>query len=308
MSTAIIVLHYGSVEDTLSCLKSLSQLKNARDVTVYVVDNGTGRLTPNIVKKVSKNARLIRNKRNLGYAAGNNSALKIALKNGHEYFLVLNNDAIADPMLLVALEPMLRKKDVGVVGCIITYAKSKKIWFAGGILNRYFCFTRHKRMDIYGDEKNRPSEEVDFITGAALLTKREVFEKIGLLPEEYFLYWEDVDFCYKARQAGYKCVIVNKHLVQHSVSAASGQRGSNKLSPVRAYYYVRNPFIFMKKYPLSLLTALMGQLCIRLPHSVLMVSSARSFREYINGLVDGIEYLMNTKPLTKKSIQSLSRT
>lgn len=302
MNTAIIVLHYGSIEDTISCLRSLDSLENADDVVVYLIDNGTNKLNKNILNGLSIRCILLKNKTNLGYAGGNNVGIRQAIKNNHKNILLLNNDATVDSKLLVTLEKVLRKKDVGIVGCVITYTGSKRIWFAGGILNRTFCFTRHRLMDeILTQEKNIPEENVDFITGAAMLIKREVFEKIGLLPEDYFLYWEDVDFCYKANQAGFKNVIVNKPLVQHSVSAASGKRGSNKLSPTRAYYYARNPFIFMKKNRLPLLTAILGQICIRLPHSMLLLSSYSSLFAYLEGLIEGFKYLILPLPSKKSS-------
>lgn len=302
MNTAIIVLHFGNVEDTLLCLRSLEKLKNANDVVVYVVDNGTKIITKKMLHDFSLKKKIITSKKNLGYAGGNNLGIKEALKNHHKYILLLNNDTIVDPSLLIELEAPLKRQDIGVVGCMITYLGSKRIWFAGGILNSTFCFTRHKLMDTIMPQKNLIREEsVDFITGAVLFTKREVFEKIGLLPEDYFLYWEDVDFCYRATKGGYKCVIVNKPLVQHSVSAASGERGSNKLSPIRAYYYARNPFLFMKKNRLPIIPGVLTQLCIQFPYSMLLLTSYSSFLHYVKGLIDGCKYLAKQTYEKKKN-------
>lgn len=293
MSTAIIVLHYGSVEDTLRCLKSLEGLTNADDIVVYVVDNGTDKLNKNMLRELSIKYKFIKNKENLGYAGGNNVGIRQALKDNNRYILLLNNDATVDPKLLTELQGVIEKENVGIAGCVITYTGSKKIWFAGGILNRTLCLTMHKRMNqLFQPGKAPKTSSVDFITGAALLTKREVFKKVGLLPENYFLYWEDVDFCFKAAGKGYKCVLLNKPLVKHSVSAASGKRGSNALSPMRAYYYSRNPFIFMKENHLPLTTGILGQLLIHLPYSMLMLSSFDSFKAYLKGLAEGLAYIL----------------
>ncbi len=269
---AIIVLHFGDKKNTHQCLKSLKRLKyDQKKIKTIVIDN---------------------DKQNLGFAGGVNKGLKVALKGESiKYFLLLNNDLVVDQNLLISLINCAKGKNIGILGCIITYFRNpNKIWFAGGHLNKVFCFTKHLYINKRLTSRIQLSN-ADFITGACMFIKREIFEKIGLFDEDYFLYWEDVDFCQRALKAGFKILCVNQPLVQHKISSTTGIEGSNKLSTVRAYYFARNPFLFMKKNNLPILTGLIGQLFIRLPYYFFTLSGLNSFYQYLKGLWDGIRFL-----------------
>lgn len=293
-STAIIVLHYGDINNTLRCLKSLEKLPEKNYLKVYIVDNGTKKITAKLIKDFQFNKTLLVNKKNLGYAGGNNTGIKNALKENYDYILLLNNDTIVEPKIIQELKKPLTNSQHGITGCIITYDNGEnKIWYAGGRLNTKLCITRHPHMNTALSEVNIHPGPTDFISGAAMMIKRDVFDKIGLLPENYFLYWEDVDFCYKAKKNHFSCYLVNKVLVKHSVSASTGEKGSNTLSPIRAYYYARNPFLFMVQNNLSSFTGVIGQICIRLPYSLLTVNSLTAAKEYLRGIRDGMKLLSN---------------
>jgi len=293
-STAIIVLHYGDINNTLRCLDSLDKLPDRDSFNVYIVDNGTKTVTTKHIKDFRFNKTLLLNKKNLGYAGGNNVGIKAALKNNYDFILILNNDTIVEPKIIQELKMPLRDSRYGIAGCIITYDDTKNhIWYAGGHLNPKLCITRHPHMNAVLSATKISSGPTDFISGAAIMIKRDVFNKIGLLPENYFLYWEDVDFCYTANKNHYSSYLVNKVLVRHSVSASSGERGSNALSPIRAYYYARNPFLFMTQNNLISLAAIIGQVFIRLPYSLLTVNSPMAAVEYLRGMRDGIRLLFN---------------
>jgi GT2 family glycosyltransferase len=292
MKTAIIIIQYGDLNDTLRCLRSLEALTDAKNVTVYLVDNGTKEVTTKLLRKFSLNIKPIISDRNRGFTGGNNLGLTEALKHRHDYFLLLNNDTTVQPDLLETLRKPFKDGRVGVTGCIITYDQSNRVWFAGGIVNTSLCLTKHISMGkTLKTERKVKYKAVDFITGATFLIKREVLEKIGLLFEDYFIYWEDVEFCYRSRKAGYECILVNQPLVAHSVSASTGKKGTNKLSPMRAYFYARNPFLFMKRNDLTSATGIFGQLCIRLPYSLFTLTSVSAFINYMRGLRDGLIYL-----------------
>ncbi len=294
-TTAIIVLHFGEVENTLRCLDSIQKIKDLDTSKVFIIDNGTGKINKNHLKIFRFQYTLIKNKKNLGYAGGNNVGIRKALEENYDYIFLLNNDATVKSTILSDLQKPLQSSRIGITGCIITYKENgDKIWFAGGSLNKVLCITRHLQMNkILSDTIIRQSE-TDFITGAAMMVKREVFNDVGLIPEEYFLYWEDVDFCYSARKKLYKCYLINKPLVQHIVSASSGKKGSNRLSSIRAYYYARNPFIFMSRHQLNPLTVLCGQLAIRLPYSLLTLQDFPAAAEYVRGIKDGLRSMTNS--------------
>ena len=238
----IIILHYGDIKDTKECLSSLEKL-DYPNFEVVVVDNGTGKKFK--VKSSKLKVKLIRNEENLGFAGGNNVGIRYALKHKADYILLLNNDTIVEPGLLKELIRVGESdKNIGILGPIIYKkqdARNKKqtIHFAGGKINWLYTKgihlqdTRHKIQD---------TNRVDYITGACMLVKREVIEKIGLMPEEYFLYCEDVDWCLKARKVGYKCVLVPWVKIWHKVSASTKEFSFSYI-----YYHTRNGLLLAKR-------------------------------------------------------------
>lgn len=299
-TVAIIVVHFGEKSETLRCLQSLEKIRYT-DFSVFLIDNGTGKITAEDVKRFSLPITCIVSHKNLGYAGGNNLGIKRALAQNYQYILLLNNDTQVSPGIIEVLLRQQQKENAGITGCIITYAHNReRIWFGGGELNTFFCLTRHTQMDQKLPTQNTGSRRTDFITGACMLVNREVFEAAGLLPEKYFLYWEDVDFCVKARQHGFSCVITNEALVQHSVSSSTGRKGSNMLTPLRAYYYARNPFIFIKENGLPIISGIFGQVFMRLPRNFLLIKTPSGVVSYMQGLLDGLGYLLLNKNQTTR--------
>ena len=136
------------------------------------------------------------------------------------------------------------------------------------------------------------SGKTDFITGGCMMIKREIIDKVGLFDEKYFLYFEDVFFSTKIRKQGYVCYLVAKPLVSHLVSAVTGEAGSNRMTPLRSYYFARNPLLYIKGEVRGFLrlSNIFGQLFIRLPYysfQMLKIGDFHSFISYIKGLRDG---------------------
>jgi len=214
----IIILHFGNPKNTEECLKSLGNLEYDNFETV-VIDN-------------------VRDNR--GFAGGNNSGIKQALEKGASYILLLNNDTIVEPNFLKKLvEAGESDKKIGILGPAIYEYGTNKIHFAGGKVNWLYTRGTHiTELKI----KSQKSKVVDYITGACLLIKREVIEKIGLMDEEYFLYCEDVDWCLKARKAGYKCIVVSEAKIWHKVSSSAKAESFSYI-----YYHTRNGLLLAKK-------------------------------------------------------------
>ena len=293
-NVAIIILHFGLLKNTLECLKSIDKIIYKPKPTVFLVDNGTFELKKDTFKKFKIKINLISNKSNLGFAGGMNSGIKKAVKEDFDYYLLLNNDVLVKPQIIGELIKPFKKNDIGITGSLVTYYDNpNKLWFGGGELNRFFCFTRHKNINrpVNSDLKNHYT---DFISGASMMIKKEVFKKCGLFEEEYFLYWEDVDFCQRAKNFGFKSYLIAKPLVMHRVSASAGKEGTNKLSEIRAYYFAKNPFVFMKKQAYkgpNIVTGITGQVFIRLPYYFLTLQNFRAMRKYFAGLRDGFKYI-----------------
>ena len=293
----IVILTYNSEKYISKCLESILH-NEYKAFTCVVVDNNSTDETVSIVHNKYPNLKSIKNTTNIGYAAGNNVGIRYLLKKKNiSYILILNPDTLADKNLIKELTRfMYDTPDAGVTGPIITYAHNpNKIWYAGGILNKLFLYTKHQYMDTFLINTKYVSEKTDFLTGACMMIRASVLKKTGLLPIDYFMYYEDVDFCQKVYKSGYSCYLHAMPLVRHHVSGSAGIVGSNDLSPLRAYYYARNPFIYIKKNikGIYIITNIIGQFLIRLPYYTFQMSVTGNFRSmipYLRGLKNGVLY------------------
>ncbi len=186
---------------------------------------------------------LIKNNENYGFAEGNNIGIDYALEHLEtDYILLLNNDTVVDKDFLNELILFSNKYDeIGIVGpTVFRYDDPKLITYIGGHVD--ICHS--KIIYLHLDEtKNCESvpEEIDYISGCSLLIKREVIKHIGLLDPDYFLYYEDIDWCLRAKKEGYKLFYVPKAKIWHKVSASVDN------SSTSLYYGTRNQFLLMKK-------------------------------------------------------------
>ena len=219
----VIILNWNGKEDTIECLNSLQKVKYDNfDITI--VDNASTDDSAEIIAAEFPSVKLIKNNMNLMYAGGNNVAIKEALNGDAEYFLILNNDTILHEDFLEHLVKAFRSDEkVGIAAPKINYYSNRKlIWYAGGFVNFFTGNIYHRGLRKQDDGKYDLSNEVDYATGCCMLIKRELFEKIGLLDEAYYIYTEDVDFSFKAQAAGYKVVFEPRSLIWHKVSSATG--------------------------------------------------------------------------------------
>jgi len=293
----IVILTYNSEKYISNCLESILH-NDYKAFTCVVVDNNSTDDTVSIVHNKYPYIKLLKNKANNGYAAGNNHGIRYLLKiKNISYILILNPDTLANKNLIKELTRfMYNTPDAGVTGPIITYAHNpNKIWYAGGILNKLFLYTKHQYMDTFLINNIYVSEKTDFVTGACMMIRASVLKKTGLLPIDYFMYYEDVDFCQKVYKSGYSCYLLAKPLVRHHVSGSVGNVGSNELTPFRAYYYARNPFIYIKKNVKGIykITNFIGQFFIRFPYytfQMAMTGNFRSIISYLKGMKDGMQF------------------
>lgn len=303
--TGIIVVTYNSELVINNCLKSLFR-NSYPDMEVVVVDNASSDETVPTIRKYFKKVHIITNKTNTGFGAANNIGIKLLLKKDCDFIVLLNPDTISSPNLIRKLISVFENDEkIAVAGCIITYAKNnKKIWFAGGYFNRLFCFTRHRYMNQSLNNANVKSGKVDFITGACMMISSEVIKNVGFIPEKYFLYFEDVFFCKKIIDKGFSCYLIAESLVNHHVSTSTGIRQTNKMTPLRAYYFARNPLLYIRGNVNGYLklTGFIGQFFIRFPfysYKILKEKNVTSFYYYCKGVADGLRGISSNSFLNK---------
>jgi GT2 family glycosyltransferase len=243
---SIVVLNWNGLENTLECIESLSKI-NYPDYEIIVVDNGSLDGSAQALKDPRYKITLLENSENIGFSAGNNVGIHHALRLGTDYVFLINNDTVVDPdVLSILVDESKRDVRTGIIGPkIYNYYEPGKVWFAGASIDWKTGESLHLSHEEIDNGKLNSVIEVDRLTGCAMLIKRVVFEEIGLLDPDYFLYFEDVDFCVRARKAGYKNICVQYAKVWHKVSMSTRAKEG---SPLHTYYHNRNRLIFLEKH------------------------------------------------------------
>lgn len=240
MKTAIIILHFGKLTTTQECVKSLLKVEKQFH-SMVIVNNDQQKLIKSDFPN-SPYIAVINNPRNVGFAAGVNIGVQHALSHGADSVLLLNNDTVLHkPILNKLYTDFDEHPSIGIVGPAIEFVKNeKKLYDLGGYINMTIGKTRHD------NEKKIPFEVLqfpDYVSGCCMLIKKEVFEKIGNFDERFFLYYEDVDFCLRARKAGFAIALDPAVILYHSLSKAVG-----KSSRITLYHQTRSALEFGKKY------------------------------------------------------------
>jgi GT2 family glycosyltransferase len=235
----IIILHMKEKLCIVDCVGSLNKI-TYQNFDIIVVHNGPeDTALRDALSTISQHiTKVIDTEENLGFARGNNFGIRQALKDGAEYILLLNDDTEVAPDFLTKLMKTAEvQQDAGMLGPkVFLYDQPKKIWFAGARFDQRACEIVTSEFDRTGKHEDSNFVESDYVTGCALLVKRKVVEKIGLLDERFFLYWEDVDWGLRCIKAGFKNLIVTRSLIWHKASASSG--GVNSLP--RVYHKARS--------------------------------------------------------------------
>ncbi len=262
-SVSIIILTTNALSMTKEQLLDVAKLETKGiEAECLVVDNGSKDGTEEAIKnyKLPNMAyKFIQSGANLGFAGGNNVGIKDAIKRGFDYILLMNNDLILPEDLVVKITDFMQKNpEAGLASPKMYFAKGyefhkdrykesdkgKVIWYAGGIIDKNNVYTSHRGVDEVDRGQYDKIEPTDVANGAAVIIRREVFEKIGLLDSSFFLYWEDADFSERARRAGYKVMYYPKTWMWHKVSASTGGSGS----PTNDYFLIRNRFYYSMRY------------------------------------------------------------
>jgi GT2 family glycosyltransferase len=242
----LVTVLYNSIEVLEDFFQSLAN-QSYKNFILYVIDNSPNDDVLNkaiqLSDKFKINSIFINNNANLGVAKGNNQGIQESLKNDCEYVLLLNNDIEFSENTIKDLLEYTVKNDVSIIVPKIHYHNTNKIWTAGGYISKLKGTSPHRgelEVDV-GQYEN--IEYVNYAPTCFMLINKKVFEKIGLMDEKYFVYYDDSDFIYRANANGYKIVYFPKAVVAHKVSVSTG--GSESLFFI--YYVTRNRIYFIRK-------------------------------------------------------------
>lgn len=253
--TGVIILHFGKLNDTNVCLRSLNPQNYL--YVILVSNDHSIHFNRQILRKFCF-VKIILNKVNEGFAQGNNLGIAEALKLGCSQIILLNNDTILAKDTLSRLIKRASVKDnVGIISPKIFFSPGdeykktyknddlgKVIWYAGGNLDWKNIYASHRGVDEVDINQFNQEKETDFATGCCMLIKKEVLETVGKFDTKYFLYFEDVDLSLRARKRGFRILYYPHSILWHKNAASSDKPGSR----LHVYYQTRNRLYFGFKY------------------------------------------------------------
>lgn len=244
---AILILQWNQVHHTKACLQSLLSLQSS-SYQIFVIDNGSHPDSLASLKNLFPQCIYVENKRNLGFAEGYNRGIKAALLHQPDFLFLLNNDTVVDPHCIAELLSAAHQyPEAGVFGTKIYYFEEPtQIWYAGGEVDPRSLRCYHvgcTESDL--EKRHEQVRDTGYACGCALFIRKEVVEKVGMLDPRFFLLWEEIDWCWQIRKAGYRCLFIPKARVWHKISASfeGGNRG-----PAWQYFYFRNRLLFIQKH------------------------------------------------------------
>ncbi len=251
------LITFNDSTSTNECLRSLEKLnKKGFELFVVVVDNGSKERFE-VKREYSFNLKILYSEDNLGFSGGQNYGIKYALKENADFIVVLNNDTVTDENLIVELLGSFDDPKIGVVCPKIYFAKGyeyhkdryaekdlgKIFWYAGGVIDWKNVFGNHRGVDEVDKGQYNLREEIEVATGCCMMVGREIFEKVGMFDENFFLYYEDADLSMRLKKQGFKIIYEPKAILWHKNAVATGSG-----SPLQDYYITRNRLVFGFRY------------------------------------------------------------
>jgi len=240
-----VILNWNNFSDTAKCIESLLATNDKR-ITLVVVDNCSTDNSLNQLKEKYPDLIFLKTDSNLGYAGGMNLGIKYAIEQKADYILISNNDLIYTPDFLSPMLKLISSSDtIGIVSPKVLYTHNKnKIYCAGG----YFSLLRasgvaafrNKNSNLFGNEVRK----ITMAEGSCFLAKRIVFEKCGLISENFFMYFEDLEFSDRIRKH-FDIYYTPDSIVYHKGGAGLNWSEHSKLY---YYYYTRNRYLYFNTF------------------------------------------------------------
>jgi GT2 family glycosyltransferase len=280
-----VILNTNRRDDSLACLRSLQQ-NSYPNHRVIVLDNASSDGSMDAITAEFPEVCLLPLSRNLGYAGNNNVGIDAAIDEGADWVFVLNEDTVLDPACLENLAAAAQTDPkAGVIGPLVYhFDEPQVIQSAGGSLVGRNWRSRHNGQNEPDRGQYAAVQPVDWVSGCAILVRREVIEQVGALDERFFYYWEETDWCRRAAEGGWKILLAPQAKLWHK-----GVQREYQPSPNVTYYATRNRLLFLRKHaaPLGVWLAVMWELVRRLA-SWSLRPKWRAKREHRDALWQGM--------------------
>lgn len=248
LKIAVIIVNWKKYHITKKCINSVLN-SSFTNFKIILIDNESNKKELN--KILNEKVIFFSLTKNNGFAKAVNIGIKYSIENNYDYIFLLNNDTTIDNFCLENLLDFSKRKSISIVQPLIFYMNNKSlIWNYGGRINYFFGVfkTLNKRKKI--SQLKNIKEDSDWFTGCACLIKSSVFKKVGFFDEDFFAYFEDVDFSLRLKELNFKIGLdINSYLFHHeSFSLKSGQNKEGKLNPYAHYLNIKNHIILLKKH------------------------------------------------------------
>lgn len=272
---SVITVNYNGLEDTCELIDSLQRYLHT-DYEIIVIDNGSSANEAKFLEEHYPGIIVLRSEKNLGFAGGNNLGIRQARG---RYLLFLNNDTyITDDSLHFLIETARLQPATGAVGPKIKFAfPPQHIQFAG--YTALSPITLRNRLIGYDEEDHGQYDQAattPYLHGAAMLVKREVIEKTGEMPDIYFLYYEELDWCTQMTRQGYELRYDPRATVYHRESRSTGID-----SPLKTYYLSRNRLLYTwrQREGMQRWISLFYQWCLANPKNITLFLLRGKYRQ-----------------------------
>ncbi len=238
----IVILNWNSSDETLSLVKNLNYLTN-KDFRILVIDNDSKREQKEALTRLGNHvSRVIYNTKNLGYAGGNNIGIEYAMNEGADYVWILNPDIRTEPDALeLLIESIKKDKSIAAIGPRICFRNDKKKIFSDGgrvdPTRGYFTYHEHSTEYIDDHPASKLHYDIDYVDGSAILMQTSAVRKTGLFREDFFLYFEETEWCMRAKRLGWNLAVNTRSVVY--------QRPSPK--NYRYFYYMMRNRLWLAK-------------------------------------------------------------
>jgi GT2 family glycosyltransferase len=301
---AVLILTWNRVDELVPCLESFA-CNDHRPCDVVVMDNGSEDETVSTVRRDFPWAKLIENGANLGFCRGNNVGMQWALEQGYDYVMLLNSDTKVLPGLISELVSVMESdRTIGITGAKnvlmenqdFTWGRYGKVTWGPMLVKTIGRFAPDQRL-------GEPPRDVDWVIGNACMMSRAALEKVGLFDEEFWQCNEDVDWCYRARKAGFRVVYVDRAAILHK-GGSSADISQRKIFSY-GYFIGRNAFTFARKHGnlfqkvklfIMLWVGVLGRIAFftldNTKHAIL------GQRAFVNGMLDGMRGRLRPELIT----------
>lgn len=259
MDLSIIIVNFNTKKLTLECIQSIYDSNLSYKYEIFVVDNRSSDGSVDAIQKAFPHVHVIANKENVGFSKANNQAI---LESQGSYVLLLNSDTIVmENTLSYTIDFMNENKDVGATGCKVLLPDGNldkachrgfptpeaSFYYMTGLAKK---FPNNPRFNSYHKSYLNMDEthEIDCLVGAFMMVRREAIKEVGILDETYFMYGEDIDWCYRIKEAGWRIYYTPQVSIVHYKGASSRKKPFKIVYEFHRAMFLFHKMHFAKKY------------------------------------------------------------